>query len=255
MIHFFGLGSSWSRKMPSVNNTRKTFNMNNIKLHMTEGALRLIAQKSMAKNTGARGLRSIMERILTEAMFEVPDGKTGRDRVDAVLIDEEAVGSVDTIGVGAKKSTQCNNVPLSGQDMDECIVELGRKLRLTEVEKGWVDIQASEIQSDIENPNFILVGELLMHRDISLNVLRASVLKTLQEEADMQKVLRGSPWHYENNLLALAEYNPVLHVSEYSFDHVPLWIQCDSIPLGGLHRKVARIVGNKVGEVLEIDID
>ncbi|KAL9249503.1 CLP protease regulatory subunit CLPX1, mitochondrial-like protein [Drosera capensis] len=81
---------------------RKMFNMNNVKLHMTEGALRLIAQKSMSKNTGARGLRSIMERILTEAMFEVPDLKTGRDRVDAVLIDEEAVGSVDTMGVGAK---------------------------------------------------------------------------------------------------------------------------------------------------------
>ncbi|GAB2230975.1 hypothetical protein Drorol1_Dr00027256 [Drosera rotundifolia] len=81
---------------------KKMFNMNNVKLHMTEGALRLIAQKSMAKNTGARGLRSIMERILTEAMFEVPDVKTGSDRVDAVLIDEEAVGSVDTMGVGAK---------------------------------------------------------------------------------------------------------------------------------------------------------
>lgn len=42
-----------------------------MKLHFTEKALRLIAEKAMAKNTGARGLRAILESILTEAMYEV----------------------------------------------------------------------------------------------------------------------------------------------------------------------------------------
>ena len=42
-----------------------------VKLHFTEDALRLIAKKAMAKNTGARGLRAILENILTEAMFQV----------------------------------------------------------------------------------------------------------------------------------------------------------------------------------------
>ncbi|GAB4847436.1 hypothetical protein Ancab_026493 [Ancistrocladus abbreviatus] len=81
---------------------KKMFNMNDVKFHITEKALRLIARKSMAQNTGARGLRSILEKILTEAMFEVPDIKTGNERVDAVLIDETAVGSGDATGFGAK---------------------------------------------------------------------------------------------------------------------------------------------------------
>ena len=42
-----------------------------VKLHFTEKALRMIAKKAMAKNTGARGLRAILESILTEAMYEV----------------------------------------------------------------------------------------------------------------------------------------------------------------------------------------
>lgn len=42
-----------------------------VKLHFTEKALRMIANKAMAKNTGARGLRAILETILTEAMYEV----------------------------------------------------------------------------------------------------------------------------------------------------------------------------------------
>ncbi|EXB80407.1 ATP-dependent Clp protease ATP-binding subunit ClpX [Morus notabilis] len=81
---------------------KKMFSLNNVKLHVTENALRLIAKKAMAKNTGARGLRSILENVLMEAMFEVPDSKKGIDIIDAVLVDEEAVGSVDYSGCGAK---------------------------------------------------------------------------------------------------------------------------------------------------------
>lgn len=82
---------------------KKLFRMNNVQLHFTEGATRLIARRAMSKNTGARGLRSILESILTEAMFEVPDSKSeGSQSIKAVLVDEEAVGSVGSPGCGAK---------------------------------------------------------------------------------------------------------------------------------------------------------
>ncbi|KAK4776548.1 hypothetical protein SAY86_005236 [Trapa natans] len=81
---------------------KKLFSMNNVKLHYTEKALQLIAKKAMAKNTGARGLRAILESILMEAMFEIPDLKTGNERIDAVVVDEESVGSVEAQGCGAK---------------------------------------------------------------------------------------------------------------------------------------------------------
>ncbi|CAK9326867.1 unnamed protein product [Citrullus colocynthis] len=77
---------------------KKMFRMNDVELHFTENALRMIARKAMKKDTGARGLRSILENILTEAMFEVPETKS----IKAVLVDEEAVGSVDVPGCGAK---------------------------------------------------------------------------------------------------------------------------------------------------------
>ncbi|KAK9069940.1 hypothetical protein SSX86_010338 [Deinandra increscens subsp. villosa] len=81
---------------------KKLFQMNNVKLHFTDKALRLIAQKAMVKNTGARGLRAILETLLTDSMYEIPDVKTGNDRVEAVVIDEESVGSVDKRGCGGK---------------------------------------------------------------------------------------------------------------------------------------------------------
>nr|XP_043617028.1 CLP protease regulatory subunit CLPX3, mitochondrial-like [Erigeron canadensis] len=81
---------------------KKLFQMNDVKLHFSENAQRIIAQKAMAKNTGARGLRAILETLLTDSMYEIPDAKTGKDRVDAVVIDEESVGSVDSFGCGGK---------------------------------------------------------------------------------------------------------------------------------------------------------
>ncbi|KAK1361213.1 ATP-dependent Clp protease ATP-binding subunit ClpX [Heracleum sosnowskyi] len=81
---------------------KKLLSMNNVKLHYTQKALGLIAKKAMVKNTGARGLRALLESILTDAMYEIPDVKTGNDRVDAVVIDEESVGSVSSVGRGGK---------------------------------------------------------------------------------------------------------------------------------------------------------
>ncbi|CAO2821318.1 unnamed protein product [Amaranthus hypochondriacus] len=71
---------------------KKMFQMNGVKLHLTDKALRLIAKRAISKNTGARGLRAILENILMDAMYEIPDTKTGDDIIDAVVVDEEAVG-------------------------------------------------------------------------------------------------------------------------------------------------------------------
>ncbi|QCE15581.1 ATP-dependent Clp protease ATP-binding subunit ClpX [Vigna unguiculata] len=81
---------------------KKMFQMNGVKLHYTESALRSIAKKAISKNTGARGLRSILENVLVDAMYEIPDVRTGDDVIDAAVVDEEAVGNVGCGGRGAK---------------------------------------------------------------------------------------------------------------------------------------------------------
>lgn len=80
---------------------KKMFQMNEVKLHFTDKALRLIARKAIKKNTGARGLRAILENTLMEAMYEIPDTRTGDDVIDAVIVDEEAIG-LEGKGRGAR---------------------------------------------------------------------------------------------------------------------------------------------------------
>jgi ATP-dependent Clp protease ATP-binding subunit ClpX len=53
----------------------RLFELDGIKLTFTDQALSFIVEKSIEYKLGARGLRSIMEAILNEAMFELPDNK------------------------------------------------------------------------------------------------------------------------------------------------------------------------------------
>jgi ATP-dependent Clp protease ATP-binding subunit ClpX len=53
------------------------FGMENAELGFTESALRLIAERAMEKETGARALRSIIEDVMLDLMFELPDQPAG----------------------------------------------------------------------------------------------------------------------------------------------------------------------------------
>jgi len=63
------------------------FEMENVKLSFTEDALGSIARKASARKTGARGLRSILEDVLLNTMFELP----GMDAVEEVVVNEEVI--------------------------------------------------------------------------------------------------------------------------------------------------------------------
>ena len=65
----------------------KLFDLEEVKLAFDEGALRAIAQKALKRGTGARGLRAIVEELLTDIMFDLP----GRDDVVEVRVVESTV--------------------------------------------------------------------------------------------------------------------------------------------------------------------
>lgn len=66
---------------------RKLLAMDDVELEVREDAIEAIAEKALARKTGARGLRGIMEKIMTEIMYELPS----RDDVDKCIITRETV--------------------------------------------------------------------------------------------------------------------------------------------------------------------
>ena len=72
-----------------VKQYQKLFEMEDVRLTMTEDALKAVAKKAILRKTGARGLRSIMETILLETMFELPS----LHGVEEVVINKEVVAA------------------------------------------------------------------------------------------------------------------------------------------------------------------
>ncbi|HGM3514619.1 TPA: ATP-dependent Clp protease ATP-binding subunit ClpX [Clostridioides difficile] len=70
-----------------VKQYKKLLELDDVELEFEEGALRAIAKKAIEKNTGARGLRSIVESVMMETMFEVPS----RDNIKKVIVTEKSV--------------------------------------------------------------------------------------------------------------------------------------------------------------------
>src|SRR5262249_56640204 len=74
-------------KNAHVKECQRLFGMEDVRLDFADDALKSIAQKALLRKTGARGLRSIMEGILLDPMFELP----GLDGVDEIMINKEVV--------------------------------------------------------------------------------------------------------------------------------------------------------------------
>lgn len=74
-----------------VKQYRKLFELENVKLRFTEGALRAIAKEALRRKSGARGLRSIMENIMLDVMYDLPS----QTDVEECVVNEEVVTNND----------------------------------------------------------------------------------------------------------------------------------------------------------------
>ena len=70
-----------------VKQYQKLFSMEGVELEIRPGALQAVAKKALERKTGARGLRSILENVLLDTMYELP----GMDNVSKVVIDENMI--------------------------------------------------------------------------------------------------------------------------------------------------------------------
>ena len=96
-----------------VQQYKKLFELDGVELLFDEEALRAIAQQAQDQHTGARGLRGIMEDILTDLMFEAPSDPT----IDKIIITEGVIKNGAAPQITRKKELlQTNSVKLTQKD-------------------------------------------------------------------------------------------------------------------------------------------
>ncbi|MNW10985.1 ATP-dependent Clp protease ATP-binding subunit ClpX [compost metagenome] len=81
--------------------------MEDVELTFHEDALREIARRAIVRKTGARGLRSIMEKILLDTMFELPTLEGVRE---VVISDEVVKGAAWPLYIYSERSEEKANV-------------------------------------------------------------------------------------------------------------------------------------------------
>ena len=84
----------------------KLFELEDVELTFTDDALQAIAERAIKRKTGARGLRSIVEGILLDTMFDLPD----LEDVTEVVVDKDVVAGrkepVRVVSSSAKKGKE-----------------------------------------------------------------------------------------------------------------------------------------------------
>ena len=82
------MSSSYEKKEDEAETESNLSEVNeNVKLEFTEDALSLIAKKAIERTTGARGLRSILENILLDTMYNLP----GIEGVNEIVVNAEVI--------------------------------------------------------------------------------------------------------------------------------------------------------------------
>ena len=85
-----------------VKQYKKIYSLEDVKFTFTKDALKEIAKKAISRKTGARGLRSIMEEILLDSMYEIPS----EENINEVVINSDVVkGKGKPIVAYSKKKT------------------------------------------------------------------------------------------------------------------------------------------------------
>jgi ATP-dependent Clp protease ATP-binding subunit ClpX len=98
-----------------VKQYQKLFAMDGVELEFEKDALEAIADKAIERNTGARGLRAIMEEIMLDVMFEIPSN----DKIEKVIITKAAVLKEDKPIVIINENKKAQKKPRLRQRLQE----------------------------------------------------------------------------------------------------------------------------------------
>lgn len=159
--------------------------------------------------------------------------------------------------------------------MDSDLAEIWNKLSLTEEEEIGIKVAPQEfykLQAWIPN---CLVGKLLTKKPFNRLALKNTMERAWKEmglakieelgdnlflfqfrqSVDREVAIRCGPWNFDNKLILLKHLQMNEAPSEMEFKNVPIWIQIHDLPIHAMTQEMGKLIGSKIGEVIEVKAD
>lgn len=159
--------------------------------------------------------------------------------------------------------------------MDDLINEW-KKFSLKGSEKeAVIKIETKMVEEIKDQVNHCLIGKLLSNRLITISAIKKAMngaWKTrkkfevefagknvyafkFQSQEDRDWVLNNGPWLFDKSLVILEEPKVDQRISELKFNKMTFWLRLINLPVGFQNRYAAELIGNKIGEFIEVDYD
>jgi hypothetical protein len=84
---------------------------------------------------------------------------------------------------------------------------------------------------------------------------RNRFLFSFDDETSREKALNNGPWDFNGSLIVMEKFMPNKIINDYSFKHIPIWVRAFGIPMGMMNMETGRLIGEQIGEFIEVDLD
>ncbi|GMY22288.1 protein at-4/1 [Fagus crenata] len=156
--------------------------------------------------------------------------------------------------------------------MAEDLVEEWRKFSLTEDEAPGFMVDGDAMGNAKVLGSHCLLGKLITDKYFNKEALKSSMLRlwglacgiTIQtiganlfvfqfkDEFERERVLQGTPWLFDNHLLALIVFDGSCPAQQVRFTHSCFWVQLHGVPMIYMTKETGERVGNAIGTTLEV---
>ncbi|XVE95495.1 hypothetical protein REPUB_Repub02eG0102600 [Reevesia pubescens] len=157
--------------------------------------------------------------------------------------------------------------------MEHSLEDFWAKLSLTDSERRDVVVEKEWFLEGSKECQYCLIGKLLSRKMVNVEAMRTVLsqvwkvmhgltIKDLGDrifmiqfgcEKEKDRIYMSQPWSFNKALLILQEIDSMSRVSEMVLDHCPFWIQAHGLSLGLMTERMAIVLGDSIGDVLEVE--
>lgn len=157
--------------------------------------------------------------------------------------------------------------------MADDVINCLENMKLTADEEETIEISDEGRRAEIESCTLSLIGKFLTCKPFNKRAAKNTLRRAwgledkvqmvevgsnlfqfkLNSEFDLERILNGGPWSFDNQMLLLTKWRKGMNANNARLNHASLWVQIWGVPFDMVSPKVATEVGGRLGDVVEVE--